>query len=685
LPLARGRLGGAPFLTPHRRSTRETLPLAATQVLFEEAGDFKAATVLSEAGASLQVELASGRRVKIKAAHVMLRFDRPSVEALLPAATTLAEELDIEFLWQCAPQEEFGYETLAAEYFGAAPDAIQSTALLLRLHASPIHFQRKGRGQYRAAPEDTVRTALASLARRREIEARIEAMAERLRTGELPAELAARPASLLVRPDKQSIEWRAFDAALRTSHLTPERLLLRVGAFESAHALHFGCFAAEHFPAGLRFEGRAEAAALADDPHAELERADVQAFSIDDESTTEIDDALSVTPLEGGRWRIGIHIAAPALALAHDSPLDLLARERMSSVYMPGDKITMLPDPVVERYSLDAGREVAALSLYLDVSADGSDIESSHSRIERVPIAANLRHEHVSAQVTEATLAGDDTARDLHFGPALRVLWRVTLASVARRERMRGKPEPRFRADFSFRIDRGPDGERVRIEQRLRDAPLDRIVAEMMILANSQWGGLLAEHAVPGIYRSQQAGRVRMSTQALPHEGLGVSQYIWATSPLRRYVDLINQRQLLALLRDRPPPLGSKDAALFSIISAFDARHTAYQDFQQRMERLWCLRWIAQERLDRADAVVVREDVVRLARAPFYFRLPGLPTVAPGRRIVVDLSDPDEVDLSVQARFVSLSSEMGADDLPGEEAPAEDTPSTAQPGPDAAA
>lgn len=659
--------------------------MAAIQVLFEEAGDFKAATVLSEAGASLQVELASGRRVKIKAAHVMLRFDRPSVEALLPAATKLAEELDIEFLWQCAPQEEFGYETLAAEYFGAAPDAIQSTALLLRLHGSPIHFQRKGRGQYRAAPEETVRTALASLARRREIEARIEAMAERLRAGELPAELAARPASLLVRPDKQSIEWRAFDAALRTSHLTPERLLLQVGAFDSAHALHFGCFAAEHFPAGLRFEGRAEATGLAADPHAELERADVQAFSIDDETTTEIDDALSVTPLEGGRWRIGIHIAAPALALAHDSPLDLLARERMSSVYMPGDKITMLPDPVVARYSLDAGREVAALSLYLDVSADGSDIEASHSRIERVPIAANLRHEQVSAQVTEAALASDDTARDLHFGPELRVLWRVTLASVARRERMRGKPEPRFRADFSFRIDRGPDGERVRIEQRLRDAPLDRIVAEMMILANSQWGGLLAEHEVPGIYRSQQAGRVRMSTQALPHEGLGVSQYIWATSPLRRYVDLINQRQLLALLRDQPPPLGAKDAALFSIISAFDARHTAYQDFQQRMERLWCLRWIAQEQLDRTDAVVVREDVVRLARAPFYFRLPGLPTVAPGRRIVVDLSEPDEVDLSVQARFVALSSETDTDDIQGEEAPAEETPSPAQPGPAAAA
>ncbi len=636
--------------------------MAATQVLFEEAGDFKAATVLSEAGASLQVELASGRRIKIKAAHVMLRFDAPAADALIPAAQQLAAELDIDFLWECAPPDEFGVEDLAADYFGGTPSAVQFTALLLRLHGSPIHFQRKGRGRYRAAPEDIVRTALASLARRREIEARIEAIAERICAGELPAEIAARPAGLLVRPDKMSIEWRAFDAALRRSHLTPERLLLDIGAFESAHALHFSCFAAEHFPAGIEFDPRSHPAdALAGD-HPELARAQVQAFSIDDESTTEIDDAFTVPPPPGARRCPGIHIAAPALALTHDSPIDLLARDRMSSVYMPGDKITMLPDPIVGQYSLDAGREVAALSLYLDINADGWSIESTHSTVERVPIVANLRHEQVSAQITEAALDDPNAAPQLPFGSALSVLWRVTLASVARRERVRGKPEPRFRADFTFRIDRGPEGERVRIEPRLRDAPLDRIVAEMMILANSQWGGLLAEHSVPGIYRSQQAGRVRMSTQPLPHEGLGVEQYIWATSPLRRYVDLVNQRQLIALLKNERPPLGAKDAALFSIISAFDARHGAYQDFQQRMERLWCLRWMTQQGLGRAEAVVVREDVVRLARAPFYFRLPGMPALASGRRIVVDLSEHDEVDLSVQARFIEVSTASEPDE-----------------------
>jgi len=141
-----------------------------------------------------------------------------------------------------------------------------------------------------------------------------------------------------------------------------------------------------------------------------------------------------------------------------------------------------------------------------------------------------------------------------------------------------------------------------------------------------------------------------------------VKCYAWSTSPLRRYVDLVNQRQLIALLSGERPPYGAKDAALFSIISAFDARHGAYQDFQQRMERLWCLRWMTQQGFGRTEAVVVREDVVRLARAPFYFRLPGMPALASGRRIVVDLSEHDEVDLSVQARFIEVSSAGEPDD-----------------------
>jgi len=637
-------------------------------LLFDDNGDFKAGSVLSEAGASLQVELASGKRVKIKSAHVLLRFDAPAPDALLPAARRLAEDIDVDFLWECAPQQEFAFTDLAQDYFGRAPGPVEATALLLRLHGAPVHFHRKGRAHFRPAPPDTLKAALATIERRRLQEQAIDAQAQAMATGSLPPEIAAQAAQLLARPDKAAPAWKAFERALALTRQTPERLLLALGAFDSPRSLHVARFGAEYFPHGFDAVAgdheRAAAAARID----ALPLAEAAVFSIDDSTTTEIDDCLSVQSLPDGRWRVGVHIAAPGLAISAGGELDALARERMSTIYMPGDKVTMLPEAVIASFSLDAGREVPALSLYVDLDAQGERIVSRFSRAERVRVADNLRHDLLEGAFGEEALdeemLGGAAPISHRHGAALRVLWRLTLAQAAERERVRGKPEPRFRSDFSFYIDRSDGDERVRIVQRRRDAPLDRIVAEMMILANSEWGRMLADHGVPGVYRSQQAGRVKTGTHPLPHQGLGVAQYMWTTSPLRRYLDLVNQRQLLAVLAGEKPPFGPNDAELFSIISAFETRYAAYLDFQQRMERYWCLRWVRQQGLRRAEAVAVRDDLVRLADAPLYFRLPGAPTIAPGRRIVVDLLATDEIDLSVEARFVELGAvtEPGAAD-----------------------
>ncbi len=641
-------------------------------LLFDDNGDFKAGSALSEAGASLQVELASGKRTKIKSSHVLLRFDAPAPDALLPQARALAEGIDVDFLWECAPQQEFDFGELARDYFGRAPTPVEATALLLRLHGAPVHFHRKGRGRFRAAPPEILKAALAALERRRLQEQAIEAQAQEMAAGRLPPAIAAAAAQLLARPDRGSVEWKALERALGLTRQAPERLLLALGAFESARGLHLARFAAEHFPHGFALavpEGALEACA----PRlAALPLADVEAFSIDDSTTTEIDDALSVRLLPAGGWRIGVHIAAPGLGIASGDAIDAIARERMSTLYMPGDKVTMLPEAVVSAFSLDAGRTVPALSLYVDVDASGERIVARESRAERVPIVDNLRHDLLDDALgedalDERALGGGAPLAHPH-GDALRVLWRLTLALAAQRERVRGKPEARFRTDFSFYVERLDGDERVRIVQRRRDAPLDRIVAEMAILANSEWARLLDERGVPGVFRSQGTGRVRTATHAAPHQGLGVSHYMWSTSPLRRYTDLVNQRQLLAVLEGAKPPFAPNDAALFSIVSAFEARHAAYADFQQRMERYWCLRWVRQEGLRRAGAVVVREDLVRLADAPLYFRLAGLPELAPGRRLVVELLATDEVDLSVEARFVETGPDDGA---PAAEPPAE--------------
>src|SRR5438876_7554377 len=126
-------------------------------------------------------------------------------------------------------------------------------------------------------------------------------------------------------------------------------------------------------------------------PQEDLPLAPAAAFSLDELGTTEIDDAFSVTRLDSGRVRIGIHIAAPALGIAPGSPLDAIARERLSTAYMPGRKYTMLPDDVVARFSLDHGAAQPAVSLYFDVGEDGLP-RAAQSRVERVSIAANLRH-----------------------------------------------------------------------------------------------------------------------------------------------------------------------------------------------------------------------------------------------------------------------------------------------------
>jgi shikimate dehydrogenase len=191
-------------------------------------------------------------------------------------------------------------------------------------------------------------------------------------------------------------------------------------------------------------------------------------------------------------------------------------------------------------------------------------------------------------------------------------------------------------------------------------------VAELMILANARWGRLLADHRVPGIYRIQPPGtRVRMATHAAPHAGLGVAQYAWCTSPLRRYVDLVNQRQVIAVLSGRTPPYTGSDSDLFAVLSAFDAKYEAYADFQSRMERWWCLRWLQQEGLTRVEAVVTRDDMARLCHAPLVLRVTGMPMLAPGRRIVIDLVEQDELDLTIHARFVEVDGE-------GVDVPAED-------------
>jgi len=624
-------------------------------VFYEDDGSFKAAHIMSETDASLQVESESGKRSKIKRANALFTFEAPEPARLMAEAAEAADEIDLQFLWDCAPQEEFDTPALAAEYYGHAPTPVEQAALLMRVHGAPAYFHRRGKGRYRPAPPDILAAALAAIEKKRQQAEQQQQWVDAMAAGQLPEPIAQAAESLLVRPDKNSQPWKALEAACARLQKTPERLLLELGAWPHALALHKQRFLAVHFPRGIGFPP-VEVPPI----ERELPLSDAEIYSVDDVTTTEIDDALSVTCLDDGRVRVGVHVAAPGLAVTRDSELDKLARARMSTVYMPGDKIPMQPDAVIQAFSLDAGRAVPALSLYVTADPQTGEISESETRIERIVVRENLRHNTLDAHVTEDALA--DPAAPLPYAHWLRPLWQLAQALSARREAVRGKPENNTRVEYSFYLDGDPDDPDtpVRLVPRQRNAPLDRMVAEYMILANNLWGGLLHQHGVPGIYRSQQAGRVRMSTQALPHEAIGVPQYAWSTSPLRRYVDLVNQWQLIAAVEHGVSarlvaPFKPKDADLFAIIGAFDAQYAAWAEFQGAMERYWCLRWLRQQGASRVPAHVLRDDLVRLAHAPLVTRVGGMPELERGTPVEIDILGMDELALELDCRYAGTA------------------------------
>ncbi len=611
-------------------------------VLFEEDGAFKAGAVLADNVTSLQVETASGKRVKVKAANVLLRFAQPAPGELLERAEGESTGIEPEFLWEVCPEADFGFEDLAREYFGRVPQPVEAAAILLRLHAAPIHFHRKGKGRFRKAPPDILKAALAGLEKKRQQALAIERMAGELKSGILPTEFPPILDQLLYKPDRNRLETKALELACAESGLSAAHLLARCGALPSSHDYHLGRFLFELFPQGTGF-GAYDPPQMPGD----LPLAAVRAFSIDDAATTEIDDAFSVTPLAQGGWRIGIHIAAPGLGIRPDSALGEMARARLSTVYMPGRKITMLPEEEVERFTLSAGRDSPAISLYLEVGADYT-ICGSSSRIERVPVAANLRHHDIEPVFNERTLA--EGGPDFEYRRELTLLWE--LATVL--EAGRGKPSANPQnTEFSFYVDWAEPEGRVDIVERRRGSPLDKLVAELMIVANATWGKLLAEAQVAAIYRVQAAGKVRMTTAALSHEGLGVDCYAWSSSPLRRYVDLVNQWQLLAHLAGEPPPFTASAEALLSAMRDFEITYAAYAEFQRGMERYWCLRWLLQENVEQTTARVVRESLLRLERLPLYLRCPSVPACDPHTRICVALSDIDLLAVEAHCRYVT--------------------------------
>ena len=611
-------------------------------VFYEEKGTFKVGIVLSSNMTSLQIEAPHGKRSKIKNAAILLRFDEPLVSVFMECAEKLANDIDINFLWDCCNCDiEFNSNSLATEYFGHSPSPVEAAAVLIKLHSSPIYFYKKGKGCYKSAPALALKSALISQEKKKRQAEQQSRYVKCLETFTLPEEFNSLLPELLYKPDKNSVEWKALNAACTTTKLSLLSLLNKCGAIPSSHDYHLHRFKIDCFPSDIESN-------IPEDNDKELSDisalpiADVVAFSIDDADTTEIDDAFSVKLLSLGSFQIGIHIAAPSLGVTVDSHLDKMAAQRLSTVYFPGNKITMLPENVIHQYTLGEERLCPVISMYLEV-ADDYTIISINSCIEQVKIAANLRHDALEKNFNEETLAKKNI--NCAFGDELKLLWNF----ACKMESARGKANDsnNERIDYGFSVEDG----KVIIKERRRDSPINKLVSELMIFVNAEWGKQLANAGIVGIYRNQSGGKVRMSTSPAPHQGLGVSQYAWCSSPMRRYIDLINQRQLISLLRGEKPPHPKECSNLQIAIRDFEEAYNAYNEFQRKMEKYWCLRWLLQGEIKTTKAVVIKENYVKLDCLPLIIRVPSLPEIFSDTFVELEISQIDLLELTVDTKF----------------------------------
>ena len=608
-------------------------------IFYEESGQFKVAAIVQKNDATYQVDTQHGKRTKVKANNVFAEFDG-DMAVFLENAQAQAADIDTDLLWEVCGEEEFSAEAIAEEYYGHAPTKTELTATLIALYAAPMYFYKKAKGVFKAAPEETLKQALAAIERKKQQDAQIDAWAEALKRGEMPSEIAADLKTILHAPDKQSLTYKTFTKAADALKTSAYELAKKTGGITSIPQYLQDGFEIKYFPKGTGFPDLP----LPEMP--DLPKADVTAFSIDDESTTEVDDALSLTDLGNGTKRVGIHIAAPSLAIKPGDKMEKNIMERLSTVYFPGGKITMLPENWIAAFSLDAGAYRPAVSIYFDVDSE-FNVGEPTCKIEAVNIAENLRIQTIEPHFNAET--GLDETGEMMFAHHQDLIWLHQFAVAL--QKARGKYEPNRAPQYDYSIELDEEGN-VSVVRRERGSPIDTLVSEMMILANSTWAQMLHDNDLPGLFRVQPAGKVRMSTKSEPHIGMGVQHYGWFTSPLRRAADYINQKQLLSLIDDTAEPLFQQsDAELFAALRDFDTAYAAYADFQRQMEAYWSLVYLQQQGTSELTATILKEDLVRIEGLPLVTRATGIPFDAlPKSQVLLKITELDP-----EKQFIALN------------------------------
>jgi exoribonuclease-2 len=496
------------------------------------------------------------------------------------------------------------------------------------------------------------------------------------------------------------------EAARATQNWRRSPCCWQAGAIDLALPVPLAALSVRQLPQGHRFSGSLQ---LPRRSRTSCHWPPVQAYSIDDSQTTEIDDALSVQR-PGHRHCHRSACTSPRRRTGHRArhAIDQLGRQRLSTVYMPGYKITMLPDDVVQTYTLIKKGATArrcrctprltkprwlckATETRAGARANRRQLAPRPARRPSITAEAWLERSTDFTQHQNGTVEpshADRSCRRWHFlyrlGPTPQSTGAKWYAASPRTSTALTTTSALVGNDGTE-----PKGhEQVQITIRQRGAPLDLMVAEAMILANSTWGNWMAELGVPGIYRSQAsaccpASKCAWAPKLCHTRALAYKSYAWSTSPLRRYTDLVNQWQIIACAKPRQAPLhwphrsNPKMQNCSPSSRAFDGAYGAYNAYQNGMERFWTLQYLKQHNITELTATTFKEGpggswLVRADELPLVFPVLGAQGLTRGARLRVRLGEVDEIALDVSGTVIERldAAPVVEDDTQDEDEPA---------------
>ena len=386
---------------------------------------------------------------------------------------------------------------------------------------------------------------------------------------------------------------------------------------------------------------------------------DLDVFTIDEASTVDIDDGLSLRQTEDG-YEVGVHIVDAAALVPVGGTLDHAARERMTSLYLPENTLPMLPRALSEnRGSLSQGNTRRAVSLLMQWSRDHQLLDWE---LSRSTVCSRRRYTYTEADAALDTDSADE-------GHALRIV--QAIAQTLRADRMADGALEMERPEVKVAV----DAERnITVSVTPVPTPARRMVAEFMVLANQLVGERLRDCGVPAIYRTQdpvsmedvpdtsvdavrhyhilrQIRPSRLTTTPGPHALLGVEPYVQATSPLRRYLDLVVQRQLTSAIDGFDPPYSPDD--LKGLIGEADATLRDLNRAEDERKRYWAFKYLGGRIGEAFPAVVLdvreRQSVVELDTFLIRSNVYLPPSISPGQTVQLELQEVDP--WRGQARF----------------------------------